>query len=145
VRRVLVASVLGLVAVALLGSMQPLPMQVADGHSSENTPPKWPCGIFHSPAPFGSEVRIKNDWSCDAYGEHIQVFAGGLRSNPTQGVLFVIARSVDLHRTGGGRFYGPTGAGPLTIESYKGTTLTISTATGKRFQFVIRPNGYALH
>jgi len=125
--------------------MQLHALQVADGHLPENASPKWPCGIFHSPAPFGSEVRIKNDWSCDAFGEHIQVFAGGLRSNPTQGVLFVVARSMDLHRTGGGRFFGPIGGGPLQIVGYKGTTLTVATATGKQFIFVIRPNGYALH
>lgn len=109
------------------------------------TPTSWPCGIFHSPAPFPSEVMINNDWSCDVFGEHVQVFAGGLRHHPDQGVLFVVARSLDLHHVGGGRYYGPSSGGPLRIISYKGTVLKVESARGKVFFFSIHPGGYELH
>lgn len=109
------------------------------------TPPKWPCGIFKSPPPFPSTVRIMNDWSCDVYGEHVQVFAGSMRKNPSQGMLFIIARSLDLHHTGGDKFYGPAGEGPLSVVSYKGTVLKIRTGTGNYFYFSIHPGGYTLH
>jgi hypothetical protein len=42
------------------------------------------------------DVKISNVWQKDINGEHVQVYAGVLAKNPTQGIIIIRRISNDL-------------------------------------------------
>ena len=103
----------------------------------------WPCGWNEAPAPLGSAYVVKNSWGCDVHHEHLTFFAGYIRHSPTVGFVVAMARSFDLHRTGGHTYFEP-GSGVLRIVRFSHDTLLVQTSTGKEFSIQIPSGGYAL-
>ncbi|MCW5852177.1 MAG: hypothetical protein KIT87_19040 [Anaerolineae bacterium] len=97
-------------------------------------PKPFPTGIIESGlAPFpGSVYRFENQWQDLIGNELVHVYAGALRSDPSQGVLIVLGNLPD--GSGGirrGDFYlAPAKLGALRIVAADGTRLTVQAPDG---------------
>jgi hypothetical protein len=104
----------------------------------------WPCGFNEAPAPLNSSYVVLNSWGCDLKGEHIVFYAGYFRNQPSQGFVIAMAHSLDLTKTGGHTYFGPSGEGALRILSFQRGVLNVRTAKGRRLNFRIPNAGYPL-
>ena len=104
----------------------------------------WHTGIAQSgfaplPAAF---YLFNNQWQNVVGGAHVNVYAGHFTQSPKDGVIVVLATSIDGQVTTAPRvFRTPAGAGSARIISARGTTLTIKTSTGLVTTFQVPSGG----
>lgn len=103
--------------------------------------PAWITGIIdESQAPLPAErYVIENQWHDVLGGEHVNVYAGAERADPTHGLVVIDTTALDLTSasTPGGEYRSPTDAGALRIVEAAGTKLILVSSGGARFVFDI--------
>ena len=90
-----------------------------------------PTGIlerFNHPPPYSNDVTFTSAWQDQVDGEWLKAYTGVRENDPTQGFVYV---------KGGkrGEYPTPTQVGAVTITSYEGTVLTLTSADGTTFLF----------
>jgi hypothetical protein len=104
----------------------------------------WPVGIFSGPAPFPSSIySIENEWQGLVSGSHLQVYAGGLSQNPSQGVVIVQQTSVDLANVQTTVVETPDHGGALRITDARSLSLYLVGSTGERYVFNVVSRTFA--
>jgi hypothetical protein len=95
-----------------------------------------PAGIFEDvQGPFSSqELVVANAWQGQIDGEWVQVYAGALTDDPTQGVVVVLVAG-QPGAASGSQHLTPAKAGAVRIVAAEGTRLTLEAADGTRFTF----------
>jgi hypothetical protein len=121
-----------------LASDRPAKSRAATPQSS-GTEPGWRSGIIESgqaPLPAAGFV-IENQWHDVIGGEHVNVYAGVERADPSRGLVVVDTTPLDLNGDGtpGGVYYSPAATGSLRIVQAAGSTLVLVSARGSRFVF----------
>lgn len=101
--------------------------------------PAWLTGIIQSgqaPLP-ASSFTIENQWHDIVGGEHVNIYAGSYRTDPSQGVLVLQTTALDLasRSSPGGVYETPMKAGSLRIVAATRSALTLEAASGARFSF----------
>ncbi len=100
-------------------------------------PEAWPQGIFENgPADLPPAVyHIENEWQTDSYGSHLQVYAGSIVSDPSQGVIAVHVTSLDGKSAEGHDYLTPSKHGAVRIVLADGPQLQLISKDGTRFTF----------
>lgn len=105
------------------------------------TPEPWPQGLLsYAVAPVSpADYVFNNQWQWDINGHHVQVYAGAVGHDSPEagrGLLWVRETAFDLAvLPAGGFFLAPSGTGTLSIESYDGMELTVTSQNGQTFLF----------
>jgi hypothetical protein len=118
--------------------------------SAEVTPPvfpevRWHAGVINdgqAPLP-GAIYAIENHWLGTVGRQNVGVYAGSYRHDASDGVVVVIAHSLDLMRTSRPAEYRMRGTGAVRIVAANGSQLVLATQTGRRLQFRV-PGGLPL-
>lgn len=102
------------------------------------TPEKWPAGIFadETLSPFGPQYRAENRWQEDRGANHVQLWAGALTDDPTQGVAWLLKTPLDPTASSSGKvFYTGKGGGPAKVVGATGDFIQLQTAQGVAYEF----------
>jgi hypothetical protein len=100
------------------------------------TPEQWPEGIFETgQAPLSRQLRIVNQWQSDAFGTHLQVYAGYLETDATQGIVVIHNTPFSLQGGEGHTYYTPTKVGAVRIVAVNGERLELISKSGSVFTF----------
>jgi len=98
----------------------------------------WPKGIFESEqAPICKRYVVKNRWQSDRGGKHVQIYAGNLAADPSQGLVVVLTTSADLASRTVTEHLTPRNAGPVRIVDASASHLTLVSALGSMWTFDI--------
>jgi hypothetical protein len=98
---------------------------------------RWHAGIINdgqAPLP-GAIYAIENHWLGSVGRQNVGVYAGSYRHDASEGVVVVIAHSLDLMRTSRPAEYHTRGTGALRIVVVSGSHMVLATQTGRRLQF----------
>lgn len=96
--------------------------------------------VAEAPVQFPSAAYLgSNQWQGWLNGRWVQVYAGALGSDPTQGVLVVVAEN------GGGTDWvlAPAGSGKLTLSAETNNRLTVVSAGGETYYFDVAAMAFA--
>jgi hypothetical protein len=100
-----------------------------------SAPQPWPEGVFDiQQAPLSQDYVIENQWQANLDG-HVQVYAGSLNSDPSQGLVVVLVTSADLTPGMPEAYRTATKSGPLRIIASNGQRLSLVSRTGALFAF----------
>jgi hypothetical protein len=100
---------------------------------------RWHAGIINdgqAPLP-GAIYAIENHWLGNVGRENVGVYAGSYRHDASDGVVVVIAHSLDLMRTSKPAEYRMRGTGALRIVAANGSKLVLATEKGRKIQFQV--------
>jgi hypothetical protein len=98
--------------------------------------PSWPEGIFETgQAPLPGIYQIYNQWQTESDGNHIQVYAGSLKSDAEQGLVVVHVTPHDLKSSTTDVYLTSSKAGPLRIVNAEGQRLTLLSRKGNVSSF----------
>ena len=103
-------------------------------------PPRVTGIVADAPAPFPSVAfTAGNQWQGYLNERWIQVYAGALGSDPTRGVLVIVAEN------GGGTDWvlTPAGSGLLTLVAETNNRLTVASAGGETYYFDVAARAFA--
>jgi hypothetical protein len=93
----------------------------------------WPSGIINDggPAPLPAELFVThNMWQDVIDGQHVSVYAGSERADPSQGMLVVFITSLDLQSHRSETYRTPAKRGALRVVGTDGLRLKLSAASG---------------
>ena len=126
-------------ALIKLGEENPAPVPAdpeAAGPVRDPADFSWETGIFRDAEfPTSMGVSFQNRWQGKVDGWFVTVYAGSRADASSQGILLVELKDPD---TWGNKFEGPYEApiaGPLRIEDFKGSVLTVSGKGGDTVTF----------
>lgn len=99
----------------------------------------WPQGIIQdAQAPYPQALYIiANLYQLDRGTNHIQVYAGADREDPSQGLVIVRVTPFDLRSATTDVYRTPTRAGTLRVVSAAGDRVTLTSTSGATFVFDI--------
>jgi hypothetical protein len=97
--------------------------------------PTLECGIFEG-QPSNITEPIENTWDCGINGQNYVVYAGAAGGiDPNQGVIEVRVMNQNFTRMKWSQHLTPTKSGPVRIQSWVGTRLTLTTKGGDTLYF----------
>lgn len=131
-----VASALAAALLPVLGTSRPA---TADTASSAFPEVRWHAGIINdgqAPLP-GAIYAIENHWLGNVGRENVGVYAGSYRHASSDGVVVVIAHSLDLMSTSKPVEYRMRGTGAVRIIAANGSHLMLATEKGRQLQFQV--------
>jgi len=127
-------------ASALVAAKQPDQCAWRADLEAQADPPRKTGIVADAPVPFPSATFTgSNQWQMWLNGRWVQVYAGALGSDPTQGVLVVVAEN------GGGTDWvlAPAGSGLLTLVAEINNRLTVASAGGDTYYFDVSAMAFA--
>ncbi len=106
----------------------------------------WPSGIINDggPAPLPADLFVThNMWQDVVNGEHVTVYAGSERADPSQGMLVILVTSLDLQSHRSETYRTPAKQGALRVVGTDGLRLTLSAAGGITIVFDLTARQFA--